>query len=69
MNPRPFLLFSELLNICLRNVVYGAIMSEEATTIRIRKSTKDILDSLKIHPRETYEDVILRLIKEKRGEK
>jgi len=46
----------------LRNVVYGAIMSEEPTTIRIRKSTKDMLDSLKIHPRETYEDVILRLI-------
>jgi len=33
------------------------------TTIRIRQGTKKKLDSVKVHPRETYEDVILRMIK------
>lgn len=32
------------------------------TTIRISQKTKSIMDKIKIHPRETYEDIILRLI-------
>jgi len=32
------------------------------TTIKLDKKTKEKLDKLKIHPRETYEQVILRLI-------
>ena len=35
---------------------------KEITTIRIRRSTKKRLDVVKVHPRETYEDVILRMI-------
>ena len=32
--------------------------------IRVRKETKEELNKLKIHPRETYDDVITRLIEE-----
>jgi len=32
------------------------------TSIQLSKKNKDILDKLKIHHRETYEDVIKRLI-------
>ena len=38
-------------------------MDEEAiTTIRLRASVKDELDKIKVHPRETYEDIIRRLL-------
>jgi predicted transcriptional regulator len=40
----------------------------EITTIKLDKKTKEKLDKLKMHPRETYEQVILRLI-EKEGKK
>jgi len=33
-----------------------------SSVIRISLKTKKILEELKIHPRETYEDVIRRLI-------
>ena len=33
----------------------------ETTTIQLHKETKDMLEKLKQHPRETYDDVILRL--------
>jgi len=36
----------------------------KATTIRIYKDTKKLLDQLKEHPRETYDDLIKRLIEE-----
>jgi len=36
------------------------------TTIQISQNLKKLLDSLKIHPRETYEDVIRRLIEKKK---
>ena len=36
------------------------------TTIAVSKETKKILDRLKIHPREPYEDVIRRLIEQKK---
>jgi len=32
--------------------------------LRIRKETKEELNKLKVHPRETYDDVITRLIEE-----
>lgn len=32
------------------------------TSIQLSKETKDVLDKLKIHHRETYEDVVKRLI-------
>ena len=35
------------------------------TTIRISEETKKILDDLKIHPRETYDDVLRRLLQKK----
>jgi len=37
-------------------------MMSKITTIRVREETKKLLDEIKIHPRETYEEVILRLI-------
>jgi len=37
------------------------------TTIKIGKETKKKLDKIKIHPRETYEDIILRLLKRAKG--
>ena len=39
------------------------------TTIRIEGKTKEKMDKIKIHPRETYDDIINRLIKklEKNG--
>jgi len=35
----------------------------QKTTIKISKIAKQKLDKVKIHPRETYEDVIIRLLK------
>lgn len=37
---------------------------EETTHIRINKKTKKLLDKLKRYPRESYEEVILKLLKE-----
>ncbi|MHA1596584.1 MAG: DUF7557 family protein [Candidatus Asgardarchaeia archaeon] len=34
----------------------------EITTIRVHRETKKRIDEVKVHPRETYEEVILRLI-------
>ena len=34
------------------------------TTIRVDEDVKKILDSIKIHPRETYNDILKRLIEE-----
>jgi len=31
-------------------------------TIKISQSTKDELDKLKLHPRETYNDILNRII-------
>ena len=38
-------------------------MTDKVTTIRVHEDTKKLLDEIKVHPRETYEDVIRRLIK------
>lgn len=35
----------------------------ETTTMKIKQETKMALGLLKIHPRETYDDVLKRLIK------
>jgi len=35
----------------------------DITTIRISKKLKRELDKSKIHPRETYQDIIERLVK------
>jgi hypothetical protein len=32
------------------------------STIKVKPTTKEALEALKVHPRETYEDVILRLV-------
>lgn len=37
-------------------------MAAEITTIKLRKSTADALSKLKIHPRQPYEEVILKII-------
>lgn len=37
------------------------------TTLKVRESTKKALDNLKIHKRETYDDIIGRLIKIVKG--
>ena len=37
-------------------------MTDKVTTIRVHEDTKKLLDEIKVHPRETYEDVIRRLI-------
>lgn len=34
----------------------------ETITIRISNKTKSLLNKLKIHPRETYDDILVRLI-------
>lgn len=38
-------------------------MSNKISTIQISRNTKKKLDNIKIHPRETYEDIIIRLLK------
>ena|SRR3989344_3320648 len=37
---------------------------EQITTIKLHKNTVELLNKLKIHPRQSYEEVILKLISE-----
>ncbi len=37
-------------------------MKEDITTIKLSKKSVQILSKLKIHPRQAYEEVILKLI-------
>ena len=37
----------------------------KVTTIKLSKETASLLNKLKIHPRQSYEEVILELLKEK----
>lgn len=39
-------------------------MKKAITTVKLSKETAGILNSLKIHPRQPYEEVILKLISE-----
>jgi len=41
----------------------------KTTTIRINQKTKSLLDKIKIHPRETYENILLRILKVMKGGK
>ena len=41
---------------------------KEFTTIKISRDTVKILNELKIHPRQSYEEVILELLSKKRGD-
>ena len=41
----------------------------EITTIKLSKSTAVILNKLKVHPRQPYEEVILKLISENKDKK
>jgi len=34
----------------------------ETTTIRVDDETKALLDKVKIHPRETYNDILVRIL-------
>ena len=40
----------------------GDVITDEITTIRIHQSIKKLIDKKKVHPRETYEQVIKRLL-------
>lgn len=40
---------------------------KDFTTIKISKETASLLNELKIHPRQSYEEVILGLLNKKRG--
>ena len=42
---------------------------KEITTIKLAKNTVEILNHLKIHPRQPYEEVILNLISENEDSK
>lgn len=38
-------------------------MKQTITTIQLDSKTKERLDNLKVHPRETYNEIITRLLK------
>lgn len=40
-------------------------MPKKITTIKLSKETVEALNKLKIHPRQSYEEVILKLLKKK----
>ena len=42
--------------------------AKEFTTIKISKDTVSLLNDMKIHPRQSYEEVILEMIVKKRGD-
>ena len=46
----------------------GTKEEKEFTTIKVSKDTVIKLNELKIHPRQSYEEVILDLIQQKRGD-
>jgi len=44
-------------------------MQREITTVKLSRKTAEILNKLKIHPRQPYEEVILKLIRERDASK
>ncbi len=38
-------------------------MDEELTTISLKPSTKELLDKLKVHPNQSYDEIIRDIIK------
>lgn len=41
-------------------------MAKKITTIKLSKETANLLNQLKIHPRQSYEEVILKLLKKEK---
>ena len=44
-------------------------MKKDITTVKISKDTAGILSKLKIHPRQPYEEVILKFVEERKSKK
>ena len=44
-------------------------MAKQITTIKLSKETVKVLNALKIHPRQSYEEVIIKLLKKEKGGK
>jgi len=63
--PRSFQGRSKAFKLLFATSVVGARVPA-TEPIRVRKETKEELNRLKVHPRETYDDVITRLIEEYR---
>jgi hypothetical protein len=61
--PRPFQGRGKAFKLLFATSVVGARVPA-TEPIRVRKETKEELNRLKVHPRETYDDVITRLIEE-----
>jgi hypothetical protein len=61
--PRSFQRRGKAYKLLLATSVVGARVPA-TEPIRVRKETKEELNRLKVHPRETYDDVITRLIEE-----
>ena len=40
------------------------MMAKEVTTVKLSRNTIELLNRLKIHPRQPYEEVVLKLAKE-----
>ncbi len=49
--------------------IYLGILMKEITTIKLTKKTVELLNKLKIHPRQAYEEVVLELLKKARLDK
>ena len=37
-------------------------VKDQITTIKLHKDTADLLNKLKIHPRQSYEEIVLKLV-------
>ena len=44
-------------------------MKKEITTIKLSKKTAELLNRFKIHPRQPYEEVILKFVEETKSKK
>ena len=63
-----YLVNSQPLVVTKLYIVYrGILINMKKTTIKVSEETKQKLGKIKIHPRETYEDVILKLLKKVKG--
>lgn len=40
-------------------------MEEEYTTISVKPSTKVMLEKIKVHPNQSYDEVIIEMLKER----
>lgn len=44
-------------------------MKDSVTTIKVKRRTVEIINSMKVHPRQSCEEIILQLIRESKNEK